>query len=81
MCGTFAEDIEIVSCTGECHVEQVEVIYHVLQMLMMIVWLIDALFHLTGTKIHWYSGNSLYGYPAACTRWYSTSPVASRSKA
>ena len=23
-------------------------------MLMMIVWLIDALFHLTGTEIHWY---------------------------
>lgn len=48
----FAEDIEIMTGSGECHIEQVQIIYNVLQMLVMVVIFIDASFHLFGTEIY-----------------------------
>lgn len=48
----FAEDIEIMTGSGECHIEQVQIIYDVLQMLVMVVIFIDASFHLFGTEIY-----------------------------
>ena len=38
--------------SGECHIEQIQIIYDVLQMLVMVVIFIDASFHLFGTEIY-----------------------------